>query len=662
MSAGWRFSRTATDEGQAGGDPSEYAFDHDLKDFVRETLQNANDAGPESDGPVEVTYRLREYTGSELEQLKQTLHWDETDLPSGSAHGESLQLHLQAAADSGRDRALRQLLDSELDEKILVVTVEDRNTCGLYGEEDGDGPYTALVLDELITQKDDASSSGGSYGLGKAVLWAWSGISTVAFHSHSNDAHGNDPPRFIARTQLPSHEPASGDYRYKGRGLFGNLNGGGDAVAVGSTGSDVIYKWGDPTGRPYSLWGSEAGDCAKGASLEPISETGTNVTVIGFSEPGSGTQPDPGELADDIAEQASKWFWPAMLQESLEVTVDAPTETIGVNPDTCEDVRPFVQCVKRRNSAGNVLESPGEVAVKSPEFEIEDETESAAGSDDVTTESGPIDVYARLADPDREATLANHVALVRGAGMVVKYYDRNRVVYGGRDFHGVVLAGEARPWTDGKTTQADTDIDDYLTAAEPPKHDDWTDTKRLKEWYEQGATSTIKGLQRNLVTDAIRDLVRETRREGKLVAGRLAERLDIPEGRGDATNGGGPEGGSGASAVQGTAEIAFDPDDRQWEFSGLAKAKEDAYDIWEIEIHLRQTDEDGNTIGEVPIEEIDSDDIGDLYVENAGDGKLVRADSSIDHFAFEGWSAAGSGRLETEINIDGTVYVGGDES
>jgi hypothetical protein len=656
MSIGWKFSRSSTDEGRSGGNPSEYTFDHDLKDFVRETLQNSNDAGQDHVGATEVTYKLREITGEELSNFLTSIQWEGEE----ETNSESLKEHVDSVVESNADATLKHVSEEiEENHRLLVVTVEDRNTHGLYGPEGGDGPFSALVLDELITQKEGGSGAGGSYGLGKAVLWSWSGLKTVLFTSIPEQTDGHEPPRFIARTQLPAHEADSETYRYEGQGLFGTLDESNSATAVATDDEDVVYKWGDEAGRPYSVWGDEATSLAEELGVVRADERpGTSVSVLGFCEPGGKTQPSPEDIATDIAEEASKWFWPAMLEGGLEVTIDTGDDEIEVEPDTCDAVKPFIQCVQKRNSTRDILDQPGDVGVESPTFEIEDKEESALeDGESPETESGPINVYARLADPDNSGSLSNKVALIRGAGMVVKYYNRNRIVYGGRAFHGVVLAGKARPWTDNEPTGADEDIDDYLKTAEPPKHDDWEYTKKLKSTYGTESRSTIQGLQRNIITDAIKDLVRQTREEGRLIAGRLANRLNVPDGRGEGQDGSGGDGGGGSQVLDGTSEISFDSSRDRWSFSGFARITVDDFEAWEAEITLQQLDEEGNVVGTVPINQFDSSTDG-VFVDDSGESVLVRGTANVDTCKFEGGSINDPPRGETQVNIKGNVFVG----
>ena len=658
MSIGWKFSRSSVDEGRSGGNASEYAFNHDLKDFVRETLQNSNDAGQDIEGKTQVNYKLRELTGDDLSSFLDALQWE-----SGTTD-DTLRGHTEAIASANTDTTLghvyREIVDED-DARLLVVTVEDYNTHGLYGPEGGDGPFSALVLDELITQKEGGSGSGGSYGLGKAVLWSWSGLKTVIFSSNPDPGrlNGDKPPRLVARTQLPSHESGADSYRYEGRGLFGDIGASPSVTAVASGQKDVVYKWGDKGGRPYSVWGDESAELSKRLGMvRRGDEYGTSISILGFCEPGGNTQASVDEIAEDIAEEASKWFWPAMLQGTLEVTVETDNETVEVEADTCEAARPFIDCVQKRHETREVLEQPGDVSVRTPEFDIQDrDSSSMPEGENPTTRGGPIAVYARLDDPDNPGPMSNHVALIRGSGMVVKYYNRNRVVYGGRSFHGVVLAGEARAWTDEEPTDADIDIDEYLKTAEPPRHNDWEYTKRLKSNYESGSGTTIKNLQRRIITDAIKDLVRQTREEGRLVAGRLANRLNIPEGKGDGGDGDGGNGGGGSPVFSGTSDIEFDAEADRWQFSGFATIEVEEWDVWEVEVELRMKDEENQPVGTVPIESgsFNSETDG-VWFEESGDTVTVRGDRHVDRFSFSGRSVSNPFRGETEVNVTGRVF------
>jgi hypothetical protein len=65
-------------------------------------------------------------------------------------------------------------------------------------------PYAGggMVIDEIPSATTD-SAAGGSYGLGKSVLWSFSGLSTVLFNSILlEEPLGRRSPRLIGHTEL----------------------------------------------------------------------------------------------------------------------------------------------------------------------------------------------------------------------------------------------------------------------------------------------------------------------------------------------------------------------------------------------------------------------------------------------------------------------------
>lgn len=182
MTCEWYFDRSNQKNSRQGDIPTKHAFDADVETFVREVLQNANEAGPVDEGePVRVTSRFRQLTaGDGLEEFNSAFRWD-----------EQFRTHLEGAATEEQDVSIRQFLENDTDELILL-TIEDENTEGLSGAEDADeSNYTALVRDMHRSNKDD--TQGGSHGVGGTVLWAFSGVSTVLFTSTPEEPEGGTP-------------------------------------------------------------------------------------------------------------------------------------------------------------------------------------------------------------------------------------------------------------------------------------------------------------------------------------------------------------------------------------------------------------------------------------------------------------------------------------
>lgn len=220
MTVGWGFSGANPRGEWSGGDPTKYALNKKISVFTREVLQNANDQGPEEDGPVEVSFNLTSLTSSDLSDFKAALGWNE------------LYDHLENVAEGGHGQGYHRYLNRiEEEDELLLLTVEDRNTTGLIGSEDDENSnFRALVRDVLFSSKPDERTSGGSYGLGKTVLWSFSGISTVIFNSTLNeDPPEYESPRLIARTRLPTHRDDD-DTIFQGPGWFGQFDSNDDEI------------------------------------------------------------------------------------------------------------------------------------------------------------------------------------------------------------------------------------------------------------------------------------------------------------------------------------------------------------------------------------------------------------------------------------------------
>src|SRR5439155_5920475 len=117
-------------------------------------------------------YRFISLRGEDRSAFEDAMDW------------EGLKPHVEAAAtfNSKFGRRLAEGLKGWVDAKDLVLLrVEDRGTQGLTGEErreEGEiGHFVRFCRGNLMSEK--LVNAGGSYGLGKAVNWRCSRISTV---------------------------------------------------------------------------------------------------------------------------------------------------------------------------------------------------------------------------------------------------------------------------------------------------------------------------------------------------------------------------------------------------------------------------------------------------------------------------------------------------
>lgn len=458
-----------------GGSAAEYALSPRLDVFVREVVQNSKDQR-EANGspPVRVDFQVVRLRGEPLAAFLGALEW------SGLAQ------HLRAAGHGNANvrflqRSVEQL---ERDRELLLLRIDDFGTGGLVGGDlEPDRPFASLCIDELFSVKK-AEGSGGSYGLGKSVLWRFSALSTVLFASYPSEYPlGGHGLRVFGRAQLPWHR--IGSESYQGACWYGRT-----AVADGK-----------PTA--LSIWGDSALEVARPLFLDRPREPGTSILVVGFSPPAEDVSGGDA-IARALVEAASTHFWPVLggNESKLQVTssvLDAETgriETRYTATGTEPHVQAFVQCLRdfRTNTVVEALETPDQTA------RVELELPIPARVDGTPAVNGRVSLCVRLdSGPPRKHS--DHVAEARGFGMVVRYRDLKGLSLSARRFSAVLICGELRG-----ESEADRAVEQFLRYAEPPEHNGWTSTPRLRDLYKRGYAKALEGLERS-VADALKRLV-----------------------------------------------------------------------------------------------------------------------------------------------------------
>ncbi|PSP37980.1 hypothetical protein BRC71_08385 [Halobacteriales archaeon QH_7_65_31] len=591
--AKWFFFSGGPGAPRYGDDPTKHAVDHDSEAFVREVIQNANDQGLQNDDPVEVTFRFVALTGDEKEEFLKGLGWE-------NGLGERMRSVADTHNGHRYERVVERVNDPDAELRLLII--EDRNTTGLTGSWDEDSNYAALVRDELYSSKQD-DTAGGSYGLGKSVLWTFSGASTVVFNSHL--AHGereSDSPRLIARSKFPTHQLPADDTTYQGAGWL----------------CQPIET--DDGPRPESFWGEGASRLAEQLHVERPAVNGTSAMVVEFQDPTRDERPDVEELAQEFVDASVKYFWPAIYRGDLEITVETPDETLTADVENAPAIRPFVEAYEKRTTDAQTLVTPGDVAgldipVKLPP--------RADGSE---TPAGSVRLSARLASPADDDSYLNNVALFRGAGMVVKYYDQSRVAYGDRNFFGVLAAGEARP--EGAPSESDREIDRFLRFAEPPEHDEWESTENLREQYQRGFRMALDDMFGTL-RDGLRHLISKGNNSESL-SDNVLNRFPI-------------HGSGNPRATTSPAETVFEIDSSSrfdgdaWTISGRIKVLPEEFGGWSADISLTGVGEDGSQYDDIPIKHVKIEQAGVTASYDDGRAHLV-ADEYVDEVSFSGRS------------------------
>lgn len=624
--AQWLFSQLSADRSRSGGDPAAHAFEHSVEAFVREVIQNANDQALE--GGAEVVFRFRDLHGPSLTAFLEALDWAE------------LRGHLDAVARQENGRAVADTLSRlNAEKRLLLLTIEDRSTIGLPGKEvEDDSHFCALCRDKLFSHKQQEAAAGGSYGLGKSVLWTFSGLATVLFLSNlAAEESGHKSPRLIGRAELPYHVLPGRQRSYSGSGWFGEKT------------YDPVYE-GE---RADSVWAAEAHSLGERLHLTHAASSGTSIMVFGFRDPEADETPGVDAFGRRIARSAAQNFWPALVrrQKPLRVLVDSAGEEVTVDLQQVGELQPFVECYEQRHTAGERLAEPGDVARRDIELQV------PATRDGEAAMTAKVTLLVRLAFPGEESNYRDHVAMFRGPGMVIKYWDQRRLSLGARSFHAMLVCGEARDFAEGSAH--DRAVEQFLRFAEPPGHDYWDSTAKLKDHYKQGYKKALDQLKAR-VREVIRELVVPSPAEGRRGPDRLRRRFPIGK-PSDVTS------GRGKSPfhfrhVTGRFSVA------RWDFEGCIEPVTAKHDGWTATIELLRVREDGRALTDTPvaIESLDIQTPGATCEIRDGKG-IITAQPSVGSVEFIGWSGRMSRHFDTrlldlgeiELRVIGELYPEG---
>lgn len=464
----WTFRREQPDGSRDFGNANIFSFSPTIGTFVREVLQNVGDAA--AGGPASASFLVRRLRGADLEAFLAALQWGafrphiEASVRSGQQVGSALEEGLRAV-DSG---------------ELIVLEVADAGTTGLLGPDVGVGHFAALCRNNLDSNKG-SGEAGGSYGLGKAVLWRMSSLSTVLFLSNLVEPapdSGKQFGRFIGRTELVWHEV--GDSAFAGPGWLGAS---------------------DPTlpERPLSYWGN--GALATDLQFERDDEPGTSILVVGFRDPSADDERSPVGIAEQIEAAVAQHFWPALAHGVLGVTVGVAegrevTRRAAVDVSTNNPELAALLDAHKRDRVAEGLREPGDV-VRIPV--VLDVPECRAAGSEHPAFSHTAYLLVRRAYDGEGSTTAGRGQFFRGTGMVIFDVDFSRVVVGAQPFHAAVLCGSA-----AGDSLDDLRAERFLRTAEPPAHNTWELTEKIHREYARGTGAALARFK-----DRVRAALRE---------------------------------------------------------------------------------------------------------------------------------------------------------
>lgn len=515
LPVGWYHRPGHADGGRELGNAAAFAFDADVSVLARETCQNSLDERIAVNGqPVRVRYTLHELTGEGLARFREVIQWDDL-----YPHYEVVREQKQKV---GRvvDAGLRDMYERD---RLVLLRVDDYNAAGLTGDDYDDGRFAAVVRRQLDSHKS-GSTAGGSYGLGKATLWATSRLGLVLINSTLSEPHeGRSERRLVGRLDLPWR-------RVNGQACAGPAWLG--RPDPDSPGASVARSW----------WADE--ETVESLHLTRESgEPGTSFLIVGAHDVASladDTAVTDGEEGEDddsiqrmhhrLVRALGKNFWAAMtgggdrlplLEASVRTlrngAVVVPEERVDptlAQPSRTRALKAFLDgtTVERLTETGQVA------AVTVPL--------SLPGQDGGRASSGEHRAVLLVTDAEDADGRPNRVVTMRGNRMTVRDTAVPGLPLSVNPFQAVLLAGTAA----GPQAPFAAEAEEFLRAAEPPEHNKWGQTEELTLTYSTSAYRRINGLTRE-TNAAIRTLVVRPKQGTKQGGGRLAPKLTIGSGK-----------------------------------------------------------------------------------------------------------------------------------
>ncbi|MFC8590820.1 helix-turn-helix domain-containing protein [Streptomyces atroolivaceus] len=452
---GWYHRAAHQDGGREYGNAAVFAFDANLAVLAREVTQNSLDERLDPERPVRVRFTLHELTGEHLYSFLSALKWDQ------------LEPHYAAAAQSrhkvGRALAegLRALRD---DSSLLLLRIDDYNASGLTGPEYGDGRYAAVVRRQLDSHKSN-DRAGGSYGLGKATLWAASRLGLVLINSTLSEAHeGRTVRRVVGRLDLPWREVDG--VAYAGPAWLGEPD------------TEKEHE-----GVSRSWWADER--VVADLRLDRDSDDpGTSFLVVGAHDAAGGNH-TLEDLHAALGRALSDNFWaamtsgrsaPAVLEASVRalrngefVIPEQRVDPLGRHPALVHALRAYLD-----GETVEELTESGQVAARDVTFAVP--PLRAAGRGAEGHDHRAVLLVTPAADKDEKHS---RIICMRGTRMSVTARTPRSLGAGVDPFQAVLLAGFATGDANSATHAAEA----FLRAAEPPEHDRWGTTEELTAAY-----------------------------------------------------------------------------------------------------------------------------------------------------------------------------------
>ncbi|WP_370181628.1 hypothetical protein [Rhodococcus wratislaviensis] len=442
----WEWDKQSSTYGNYGN-ANQWTVNAGLASLARESTQNTNDARSEENPSL--VYTFIRLSGEARSDFLRTLNWS-----------DELEPHLRAMSSESAGAVTAGHIKTGLEamaqpDPLVLLKVSDYGCRGLTGPEFSDidserfGNFIKLCRLDLFSGKNE--TSGGSFGLGKAVYWRFSRIQTVLFNSmvaDSDAVDGNTRNRLFGVNQGVVHRV--GTKSFQGRGYFG-----------------VPRKKGSVT----STWASES--VVESLHLQRAgNRPGTSAMIVGFYDP---DEPDRGDTVDGLIKMAEELrsgieesFWPLLARRRLQVRIEVVNDCARELDTVVDPEDTYTELVRalRRFDSGDLDETLDEtysVVARDIPISISKRKSGAGHAKFVHNAKLVVTKSDKQKDP-----LENKVCLLRQPEMVVQTLDRT---FENHTYHAFLLAGGAV--NPDSSSAEDRWADDFLRFAEPPAHDQW---------------------------------------------------------------------------------------------------------------------------------------------------------------------------------------------
>jgi RNA polymerase primary sigma factor len=485
----WYHRPAYADGGRDFGNAAAFAFEADVEILAREATQNSLDERLDRTRPVRVRYTLHELTGETLANFREAIGWN--DLAPHYEVAAAQQQKVGRVVAEG----LREMRERD---RLILLRVDDYNASGLTGDDYEDGRFAAVVRRQLDSRKSD-DSAGGSYGLGKATLWATSRLGMVLINSTLSVPHeGRTERRLVGRLDLPWREVDGRSYA--GPAWFGEPD-----TAPGNN-KDVARSW----------WADE--ETVERLHLTRESnEPGTSFLIVGAHDVasllGEGSAEDDGAEEETVTSMHAKLvdalannFWAAMTSgRTAPPLLEASVRTLRNNRVVIEEQRVDPQRTQPSRTRalkayldGTTVEritEAGQVALVRVPLKVP----IPGGHKRATLEHRAVLLVTTAEDSDDKV---NQLVSMRGSRMTVKTARVPDLPLGSNAFQAVLLAGQAAGSDDEYADQAEA----FLRASEPPEHNKWGQTGELSSSYSPTAHRRIAAFTK-AANAAVKELV-----------------------------------------------------------------------------------------------------------------------------------------------------------